>query len=173
MSRAGFIPQMFSFQVLNTRTVFKLLSKYDGKAIIHHPDKTALLAESKTTLPCHIAVDYLSVTDTDVADLELPELPETNAEDLTFIFQSSGSVSDLPKVVPTTNKWLSAIENKVGPAFCIGDFKTQDVYVWTCVHHYISLWFLIVVFIASPSPTRPRSAVCLFNPSNHAAAHNT
>ena len=161
ISRAGFIPQMFGFELPNTRIVFELLSKYDGKAIVHDPAKTAPLLASKTSLPCHIAIDYLSVADTDVVDMELPELPEAKPEDFTFIYHSSGSVSGIPKVVPTTNKWLSTIEKKSGPAFCIGDFETQDVYIWTYVNqsrHPLS--FHNSAFTASPSLIPWRYAVC-------------
>ena len=133
ISRAGFIPQMFSVELSNTRIIFELLSKYDGRSIVHDPAMTALLVKSQTTLPCHTAVDYHSVTDLDVADLELPELPVAEPEDIIFIYHSSGSVSGTPKVVPRTNKWMSTIEKKSGSAFCIGDFASQDVYTWTCV----------------------------------------
>ena len=148
ISRAGFIPQMFGFDLPNTHIVFELLSKYDGKAIIHDPAKAAILDESKAALPCLVAVDYLSVSDADVTDLELPDLPEAKAEDFAFIYHSSGSVSGMPKVVPKTNKWLSTIENKSGAAFCIGHHRTQDVYVWTYVGQFIqsSLFFISMSF---------------------------
>ena len=122
---------MFGFEIPNPQIVFQLLSKYDGKAIIHDPAKTPLLAESKTTLPCHVDVDYLSISDADVADLELPELPVAETEDFAFIYHSSGSVSGKPKVIPKTNKWLSTIANKSSAAFRLGNFETQDVHVWT------------------------------------------
>ena len=131
ISRACFIPQMFGFELPNTRIVFELLAKYSGKAIIHASDKTALLRESGTTLPCYVATDYTTITDSDIAAFPLPDLPAADPEDFTFIYHSSGSVSGMPKVVPNTNRWLSTIQHKSAGAFCIGDYPGQDVYVWT------------------------------------------
>ncbi|KIJ57306.1 hypothetical protein M422DRAFT_198731 [Sphaerobolus stellatus SS14] len=131
ISRAGFIPQMFGFELPDTRIVFKLLAKYDGKALIHDPAKTQLRRRSLTLLPCFTAVDYTAVTEADVAHLPLPALPHASPEDYTFIYHSSGSVSGMPKVVPNTNKWLSTIQYKSPAAFAIGNFEGQDVYLWT------------------------------------------
>ena len=139
INRAGFVPQMFGFEIPNPLIVLDLLARYDGKAIIHDPAKTPLLAESKTTLPCHVAVDYLSVTDADIADLELPEPPVAEAEDWAFIHHTSGSVSGMPKAVPKTNKWLSTVTNKSSAALRIGKFETQDVYIWTYVDQFIHI----------------------------------
>jgi acyl-coenzyme A synthetase/AMP-(fatty) acid ligase len=133
ISRAGFIPQMFGFELPNTRIVYELLAKCAGKAIIHDTAKTTLLRESGTTLPCYVAIDYTTISDADIAAFPLPELPAANPKDFVFIYHSSGSVSGMPKVVPKTNKWLSTIEHKSGDAFCLGDYDSQNVYVWTCV----------------------------------------
>lgn len=131
VNRAGFIPQMFGFDLPNTRIVYELLGTYSGKAIIHDPAKTMLLRKSGTTLPCYVAADYTAITDADVADFPLPELPVAQPEDFIFIYHTSGSVSGMPKVVPNTNKWLSTIQYKSPGAFCIGDYEGQDIYVWT------------------------------------------
>jgi acyl-coenzyme A synthetase/AMP-(fatty) acid ligase len=122
---------MFGLKLPNTRFVYELLAKYSGKAVVHDPAKTTLLRESGTSLPCHIATDYTSITDANVASLPLPDFPAASPEDFTFIYHSSGSVSGMPKVVPKTNRWLSTIQHKSAGAFCIGDFEGQDVYVWT------------------------------------------
>ncbi|GJJ08040.1 hypothetical protein Clacol_002247 [Clathrus columnatus] len=95
ISRAGYVPQMFGFELPNTRIIFALLASSSGRAIIHHPSKATLLAH--------------------------------------------GSVSGMPKAVPTTNKWLSTIQHKSTPAYAIGyeDYKSkdmgQDIYLWTLV----------------------------------------
>ncbi|KAF8468652.1 hypothetical protein JB92DRAFT_3059106, partial [Gautieria morchelliformis] len=131
ISRAGFIPQMFGFELPNTRIVYELLAKGAGKAIIHDPAKTTLLRDSGTTLPCYVTTDYTTISDADVAAFPLPDLPPANPGDYVFIYHSSGSVSGMPKVVPKTNQWLATIEHKSRDAFCLGDFDGQDVFVWT------------------------------------------
>lgn len=141
LSRAGFIPQMFGFELPNTQIILTLLSSSSGKAIIHDPAKSGLLAQSSTGLPCLPAIDYSQVSDSDVSHIELPPLPLANDQDHLFIYPTSGSVSGMPKVVPKTNKWLSTIQYKSNPAFAIGyeEYKKndlgQDVYVWTLVCH--------------------------------------
>ena len=143
---------MFGFEIPNPQIVFQLLSKYDGKAIIHDPAKTPLLAESKTTLPCHVDVDYLSISDADVADLELPELPVAeNVEDFAFIHHTSGSVSGMPKAVLKTNKWLSTVTKKSAAVLRIGSFETQDVYVWTYVDQFIRILLVLHFYYHSES----------------------
>jgi len=122
---------MFGFELPNTRLVFTLLAKYNGKAMVHHLEKTSTLLESKTSIPCYVAADYTTITESNVAHIHLPPLPAASPEDWTFIYHSSGSVSGMPKVVPNTNKWLSTIQYKSPGAFAIGDFEGQDVYLWT------------------------------------------
>ncbi|KAF8485538.1 hypothetical protein JB92DRAFT_2836839 [Gautieria morchelliformis] len=133
ISRAGFIPQMFGFELPNTRIGYELLAKGAGKAIVHDPAKTTLLRESGTTLPCYVATDYTTISDADIAAFPLPDLPPAKPDDYLFIYHSSGSVSGMPKVVPQTNQWLETVQHKSRDAFCSGDFDTQDVFIWTCV----------------------------------------
>ncbi|KAF8511241.1 acetyl-CoA synthetase-like protein [Gautieria morchelliformis] len=130
ISRAGFVPQMFGFELPNTRIVYELLVKGAGKAIVHDPAKTTLLREFGTTLPCYAAPDYTTISHADIA-FPLPDLPPASPEDYVFIYHSSGSVSGMPKVIPKTNQWLATIEHKSREAFCLGDFDGQDVFVWT------------------------------------------
>ncbi|KAF8523945.1 hypothetical protein BU17DRAFT_85424 [Hysterangium stoloniferum] len=147
LSRAGFVPQMFGFELPNTRLVFQLLSRYQGKAFIHDHAKSELLRDSGTDVPCHTAVHYSTISDADVANIRLPELPPASDEDFTFIYHTSGSVSGIPKVVPKTNKWLSTIQHKSAAAFAIGDYDTQDVYIWTeSFSHSMEICLLQLIF---------------------------
>ncbi|GJJ08775.1 hypothetical protein Clacol_002994 [Clathrus columnatus] len=138
ISRAGYVPQMFGFELPNTQVVLTLLASSSGRAIIHHPAKATLLAQSGTLLPCLPSVDYNNIPDdSQLSDIQLPPLLSADDEDYAFIYHSSGSVSGMPKVVPVTNKWLSTIQYKSTPAFSIGyeDYKAknmgQDIYGWT------------------------------------------
>ncbi|KAF8506183.1 hypothetical protein JB92DRAFT_3122362 [Gautieria morchelliformis] len=147
ISRAGFIPQMFGFELPNTRIVYELLAKGAGKAIVHDPAKTTLLRESGTTLPCYVATDYTTISDTDIAAFPLPDLPPAKPDDYLFIYHSSGSVSGMPKVVPQTNQWLETVQHKSRDAFCSGDFDTQDVFIWTeSFSHALEICLLQLIF---------------------------
>ncbi|KAF8485541.1 acetyl-CoA synthetase-like protein [Gautieria morchelliformis] len=147
ISRAGFIPQMFGFELPNTRIVYELLAKGAGKAIVHDPAKTTLLRESGTTLPCYVATDYTTISDADIAAFPLPDLPAAKPDDYLFIYHSSGSVSGMPKVVPQTNQWLETVQHKSRDAFCSGDFDTQDVFIWTeSFSHALEICLLQLIF---------------------------
>ncbi|KAF8511233.1 hypothetical protein JB92DRAFT_3118229 [Gautieria morchelliformis] len=147
ISRAGFIPQMFGFELPNTRIVYELLAKGAGKAIVHDPAKTTLLRESGTTLPCYVATDYTTISDADIADFPLPDLPVAKPDDYLFIYHSSGSVSGMPKVVPQTNQWLETVQHKSRDAFCSGDFDTQDVFIGTeSFSHALEICLLQLIF---------------------------
>ncbi|KAF8490122.1 hypothetical protein JB92DRAFT_1335767 [Gautieria morchelliformis] len=147
ISRAGFIPQMFGFELPNTRIVYELLAKGAGKAIVHDPAKTTLLRESGTTLPCYVATDYTTISDADIAAFPLPDLPPAKPDDYLFIYHSSGSVSGMPKVVPQTNQWLETVQHKSRDAFCSGDFDTQDVFIWTeSFSHALEICLLQLIF---------------------------
>ncbi|KAF8522637.1 acetyl-CoA synthetase-like protein [Hysterangium stoloniferum] len=147
LSRAGFIPQMFGFELPNVPLILQLLSRYEGKAMIHDPAKTELLRDSDTNIPCHTAITYSTISDADVAHIDLPKFPSADPDDFIFIYLSSGSVSGIPKVVPLTNRWLSTIQHKSAPAFAIGDYDTQDVYIWTeSVSHSMQICILQLMF---------------------------
>ncbi|KAF8486688.1 hypothetical protein JB92DRAFT_3256897 [Gautieria morchelliformis] len=147
ISRAGFIPQMFGFELPNTRIVYELLAKGAGKAIVHDPAKTTLLRESGTTRPCYVATDYTTISDADIAAFPLPDLPPAKPDDYLFIYHSSGSVSGMPKDVPQTNQWLETVQHKSRDAFCSGDFDTQDVFIWTeSFSHALEICRLQLIF---------------------------
>ena len=94
-----------------------------------------------------MSLSTTSVADTNVADLELPELPMAkNVEDFTFIHHTSGSVSGMPRAVPKSNKWLLTVTNKSATMLRIGNFETQDIYVWTYVDQFIFIFIYFILY---------------------------
>jgi len=105
MSRAGYIPQMFSLSLPNPIVIFELLRKTGARALVCEPSFYVDL--SGCPVPNYSAVQ---VRDQDVADVALPPLrTHYSASDLVFIFHTSGSTSGSPKLVPCNWRWLDNI----------------------------------------------------------------
>lgn len=126
VSRAGYIPQLFSLRLPNPTVIYELLEKAGARALVYEPSFDVDL--SACLLPIHAAG---AIEDSDVEGKQLPDMPRAISEtDCAFIFHTSGSTSGSPKLVPCNYKWLDAIVSK---ARHVGKPKTsgrQDVTVW-------------------------------------------
>jgi acyl-coenzyme A synthetase/AMP-(fatty) acid ligase len=126
MSRAGYIPQLFSLRLPNPIVIFELLRKANAKALVYDASFASILAN--TPIPTHLAVDIDKI---DGVDEPLPEMPTVEHGDQTvFILHTSGSTSGSPKLVPCSATWLDTTVNK---AYQVGrprDSTRQDVCVW-------------------------------------------
>jgi hypothetical protein len=126
MSRAGYIPQLFSLCLSNPAVIFELLCKANAKALVYDGSFAPVLANCP--IPTHLAVDV-----GDVGDMgePLPEMPTAaHCDQIVLIMHTSGSTSGSPKLIPCSAAWLDAIVNK---AYQVGrprDFAMQDVCVW-------------------------------------------
>jgi acyl-CoA synthetase (AMP-forming)/AMP-acid ligase II len=128
LSRAGYIPQLFSIRLPNPDVVYELLSRANACALLVDPSFEGLL--KSCPIPTHRAAT--TVYDIDSHDMPLPSLPTLRERDTVFIFHTSGSTSGIPKLVPCSSSWLdSAITKSHQIAMPSGRTKrNQDVTVW-------------------------------------------
>jgi acyl-CoA synthetase (AMP-forming)/AMP-acid ligase II len=128
LTRAGYIPQLFSIRLPNPDVVYELLSKAHARALIVDPSFEGLLKSCPT--PTHRAAT--TVYDIDSHDMPLPSLPTLRESDTIFIFHTSGSTSGIPKLVPCSLSWLdSAITKSHQVSTPSGRTeRNQDVTVW-------------------------------------------
>ena len=129
MTRAGYIPQMFSLRLPNYPiAIFELLQKTRARALISEPSFHADLSECP--VPNYSAIQ---VREQDVEDVALPPLrTDHSASDLVFIFHTSGSTSNTPKLVPCNRQW---VDNVVAKAKQRADSRsTQGQYVTVAMY---------------------------------------
>jgi len=125
MSRAGYIPQMFSLRLPNPTVIFELLQKAGARALVCEPSFGVDL--SGCPVLTHSAIQ---VREQDAADVTLPPLrANCSASDLAFIFHTSGSTSGSPKLIPCNRQWLDNIVMKSKQMGQVRSIQGQDVTV--------------------------------------------
>lgn len=126
ISRAGYVPQLFSLRLPNPTVVFELLYKANATALVYDASFASILSNSP--VPTCLALDINKI---DGMDGSLPEIPMVEHPDQTvLIMHTSGSTSGSPKLVPCSARWLDATVSK---AYQVGrprDTARQDVCVW-------------------------------------------
>ncbi|KAI0271339.1 hypothetical protein BC834DRAFT_818549 [Gloeopeniophorella convolvens] len=128
LSRAGYIPQMFSIRLPNPDVVCELLVRAKARALIFDPSFESIL--KGCPVPTHRAA--MSTYEIDSHDAPLPSLPTLKADDTVFVFHTSGSTSGTPKLVPCSLSWLDSAVTKshqIGKPTVRAD-RDQDVTVW-------------------------------------------
>lgn len=127
LSRAGYIPQLFSIRLSNPTVVCELLLKAGAQALICEPTFKDALAGC--SVPTHEALDRNGAEYTDDV---LPLLHAgVQSSDPVFIFHTSGSTSGSPKLVPCNFTWLeSAIKKCQHVMKPIKASERRDVTVW-------------------------------------------
>lgn len=125
LSRAGYIPQLFSIRLENPTVVNELLRKAGAHALIY--EKSFKVAGC--SVPNHEALDYDAVSP---SDDDLPLLHAgVHSSDPAFIFHTSGSTSGSPKLVRCSFRWLeSAIKKCEHVMKPIKASEKRDVTVW-------------------------------------------
>ena len=125
MSRAGYIPQLFSLRLPNPTVIFELLQKAGASALVREPSFDVDLFGCP--IPTYSAVQ---VWERDAADVILPPLrTDYSASELVFIFHTSGSTSGSPKLVPCNRRWLNNIVTKSKQMARVRSTRGQDVTV--------------------------------------------
>jgi acyl-coenzyme A synthetase/AMP-(fatty) acid ligase len=111
MSRAGYIPQLFSLRLPSPTVIFELLHKANAKALVYDASFASILSESPISTYLALSVDDVHAKDEHLA---LPEMPTFERGDqIVFILHTSGSTSGSPKLVPCSATWLNTIVNKM------------------------------------------------------------
>ena len=125
MSRAGYIPQISTFRLLDPIIIFKLLQKAGARALVYEPSTGVDL--SGCPVPTHPAIQ---ISKQDVADVPLPPIrTDCPASDLVFILNTSGSTGGCPKLVPCNRRWLDNIITKAKQTNRVYSTQGQDVAV--------------------------------------------
>jgi acyl-coenzyme A synthetase/AMP-(fatty) acid ligase len=125
MSRAGYVPQLFSLRLPNPIVIFELLCKANAKALVYDISFASILSNSP--VPTHLALDIDKMGS---LGGPLPEMPMYRGDQIVFVMHTSGSTSGSPKLVPCSATWLDAMVNK---AYQVGrprDTARQDVCTW-------------------------------------------
>jgi acyl-coenzyme A synthetase/AMP-(fatty) acid ligase len=125
ISRAGYIPQLFSLRLPNPTVVRELLEKTGAQALIYDTSYTD--AVSTILLPKFLPCSDLNVS---VSDITLPSLEVVDSSRIAFIFHTSGSTSGSPKLVPCTYQWVEAAIHKTSIAHAPYNADVQDVAVY-------------------------------------------
>jgi len=141
LSRAGYIPQLFSIRLPNPDVISELLLKANAKALII--DTAFASVASSFPLPTFSAADVQSATK---SSEPLPPLCPPSEDDITFVFHTSGSTSGSPKLIPCTGKWLNAMIRKAHIATSPRSDR-QDVVVWMGSMCHIAQSFMLMGFL--------------------------
>jgi acyl-CoA synthetase (AMP-forming)/AMP-acid ligase II len=125
ISRAGFVPQMFSLRLSNPEIIFELLKKANAQALIYDTSVQADLSTSP--VPTRLAIDARTA---DVTTGDLPNMPTIRGSDTAIIFHTSGSTSGSPKLVPCNYSWLNFVIGKDDQTTIPLDSGKQMVGIW-------------------------------------------
>jgi acyl-coenzyme A synthetase/AMP-(fatty) acid ligase len=126
VSRAGFIPQLFSLRLPSPEVIFELSRKANAEALIFDVSFEPVLHHSP--VPVFRATN---VTEVDMVNEYLPEIPPvSNGDDTAFVFHTSGSTSGSPKLIPCSYAWLNTIIDKASQTNGPKVQGRQDVTVW-------------------------------------------
>ena len=125
MTRAGYIPQMFSLRLPSPIVIFELLQETGARALVYEPSFHVDLSGCPV-----LNYSAVQVRDQDVTDVVLPPLPtDYSASDLVFIFHTSGSTGGRPKLVPCNRRWVDSIVAKSKILTQVRSTQGQDVTV--------------------------------------------
>jgi hypothetical protein len=107
VSRAGYIPQLFSLRLPSPTIIYELMVQANAKALIYDSSYESILSDSPVSTL--VAVD---AKDGNGIDEPVPDFPVAGSGDETvFIFHTSGSTSGIPKLVPWSYSFLhNAVE---------------------------------------------------------------
>ncbi|KAH9985402.1 hypothetical protein BJV74DRAFT_775720 [Russula compacta] len=162
LSRAGYIPQLFSIRLPNPDVVYELLSKANACALLVDPSFESLL--QGCPVPTHRAAT--TMYDMNSHETPLPDLPTLRESDTVFIFHTSGSTSGIPKLVPCSLSWLDSAVTKSHQIAKPGGRteRRQDVTVWMGSMCHIAQTFMLLGSL--------QHGACTVQPSRQAFSSN-
>ncbi|KAJ4488192.1 hypothetical protein J3R30DRAFT_3281215 [Lentinula aciculospora] len=128
ISRAGYVPQLFSLRLPNPVVIYELLAKANASALVCDSLTSGFL-DGKCTVPVLHAPSFPDV-DLALCSESAPLFPICGPSDLAFIFHTSGSTSGSPKLVPCNYRWLDAVAQKASQTAVPQSSNRQDVSTW-------------------------------------------
>lgn len=140
LSRAGYVPQLFSIRLPNPDVVLELLTKAGAKALIFDSQFQSLTASFP--LPVHLAIEKRDMAS---FQYDLPLMrSNSNPNKPVFVFHTSGSTSGSPKLVPCNARWLDAIVAKAKVTSTPTNPRVQDVSSWMGSMCHIAQTFMLI-----------------------------
>ncbi|KAI1032535.1 hypothetical protein LB503_012599 [Fusarium chuoi] len=131
LQRAGFIPQLFSLRMTNPVVVYELLGKSNAAALIY--DASCELFVKDCPLPTFSSNAVLDLASPQNVELD-KVTTAVNGDQVSAIFHTSGSTSGIPKLVPTTVRWMDCLIRKNKPYTRTGP---QPVYCLMGSHAHV------------------------------------
>lgn len=98
VSRAGYVPQLFSLRLPNPVVIYELLAKAGAMALVCD-SVTSGFVVGNSPVPVLQAPTFCDINPSLHTEPSLP-LPSHEASECAFIFHTSGSTSGSPKLVP-------------------------------------------------------------------------
>ncbi|KAE9410995.1 acetyl-CoA synthetase-like protein [Gymnopus androsaceus JB14] len=139
LSRAGYIPQLFSLRLPNPEVIFELMVKANAKALVYDETFSNVLDN------CHVPIYPAKKAAELNAGIEpLPSLPVVTEDDIAFVFHTSGSTSGSPKLVPCSYRWLDTTVAKSGQISTPRNAARQDVTSWMGSMCHIGQTFMLL-----------------------------
>ncbi|KAH7883690.1 acetyl-CoA synthetase-like protein [Phlebopus sp. FC_14] len=126
ISRAGYIPQLFSIRLPNPHVVLDLLLRANARALIFAPHFAQLSSHFPIPVFSAIQKDAIPPSDHPLLPLSTP----VHGDHTAFVFHTSGSTSGSPKLIPCSYRWLDAIIKKAHFTCAPRDPRHQHVTVW-------------------------------------------
>ncbi|THH07614.1 hypothetical protein EW145_g3248 [Phellinidium pouzarii] len=150
MSRAGYVPQLFSLRLPNPDVVFELLQRANAKALVYDPSFESAVVNAPVPVRRSASIqDFESC-----AGEQLPPFPTPNSkDDLAFVFHTSGSTSGSPKLVPCTAGYIDSVVFKSREASTPLNPLKQSVSTWMGSMCHIGQSFMLIGSIQHGSCT--------------------
>ncbi|GJJ14467.1 hypothetical protein Clacol_008731 [Clathrus columnatus] len=111
--KAGFVPQLLNLKVHSIEIATEYFRRSNITHIIYASNAPA--AQLGNDFQIHEIIDRKLDQSDKIADLHEPVLRKENGDDVVLIFNSSGSTSGKPKLIPYTRKWIDGHARKPIP----------------------------------------------------------
>lgn len=140
LSKAGYVPQLFSLRLPNPNVIFELLQKAGARALICDSGTLASIANNTANESPVPILSASSFSDIKLLSEELERgVDDSNIignervidpSEYAFVFHTSGSTSGSPKLVPCNYRWLDAVARKASQLCVPIHSNRQDVSTW-------------------------------------------
>ncbi|KIJ68334.1 hypothetical protein HYDPIDRAFT_81995 [Hydnomerulius pinastri MD-312] len=140
ISRAGYIPQLFSIRLPNPDVVLELLRRANARALIFASEFVGMTSSFPISVHLAVGKDSMSTSNEVLPPLSTPK----NGDQTVFIFHTSGSTSGSPKLVPCSQRWLNTIVAKAEFTCTPRDPRRQDVTTWMGSMCHIAQSFMLI-----------------------------
>ncbi|KIK52464.1 hypothetical protein GYMLUDRAFT_251172 [Collybiopsis luxurians FD-317 M1] len=128
VSKAGYVPELFSLRLPNPTVIYELLAKAGASALICDSATSAYIVGESPVLVLRTPI--FTEIDASLYSEPMPSLPPNKPSDCAFVFHTSGSTSGSPKLVPCNYQWLDAAARKANQLCVPKDADRQDVSTW-------------------------------------------